>query len=202
MQVVLLERVEKLGQIGDVVTVKSGFARNFLLPQHKALRATKDNIAFFEAQKEVLLAANADRRAAAEEQAKKLAGQKFVLLRQSSETGVLFGSVVARDVAEAAAEAGFKIPRANIRLDHGIKTLGVFEVTVVPHPEVSVHVTINVARNKEDAEEQFKTGKMYIHQQADEPTGARRSRRNSKSEAAAPGEGEQPEATEAPTETA
>ncbi|HCM83462.1 MAG TPA: 50S ribosomal protein L9 [Rhodospirillaceae bacterium] len=164
MQVVLLERVEKLGQIGDVVDVKAGFARNFLLPQNKALRATKDNIAYFESQKSVLLAANAERRTAAETEAKKLDGQKFVLLRQASEVGILFGSVNARDVADAAAENGYNIQRAHVRLDQGIKTLGIFDVKIQPHPEVTVSVTINIARSKEEAAEQFKTGQAVIRQ--------------------------------------
>lgn len=164
MQVVLLERVEKLGQIGDVVEVKSGFARNFLLPQNKALRATKDNIAYFESQKSALLAANAERKSASEAEANQYKGQKFVLLRQASEVGVLFGSVGARDVADAAAEAGFKVQRAHVRLDQSIKNLGVYEVAVQPHPEVTVNVTINIARTKEEAEEQFKTGKAVIRQ--------------------------------------
>jgi large subunit ribosomal protein L9 len=201
MQVVLLERVEKLGQIGDVVNVKPGFARNFLLPQNKALRATDDNIAYFNAQKETLLAANAQRRSEAETQAKKLAGQKFVLLRNASEVGMLFGSVGARDVVEAAAEAGFTIPRANIKLDQGIKTLGVFNITVAPHPEVLIQVTVNIARSKEEAAEQFKTGQMYVRK-PDEEQAPRRNSRRSKAEDAAPAaEGEQTEA-EAPAETA
>lgn len=164
MQVVLLERVEKLGQIGDVVTVKSGFARNFLLPQNKALRATKDNIAYFEAQKGVLIAANAERKFAAEAESNKYKGEKFVLLRQASEVGVLFGSVGARDVADAASEAGFAVQRAHVRLDQGIKNLGVYEVKVQPHPEVTVSVTVNIARSKEEAAEQFKTGEAVIRQ--------------------------------------
>jgi len=173
MQVVLLERVEKLGQIGDVVAVKPGFARNFLLPQNKALRATKDNIAYFESQKEALMAANAQRRTEAETQGQKLAGQKFVLLRQASETGVLFGSVNARDVVEAAAEASFAVGRAQVRLDQGIKVLGVFDVKIALHPEVVVTVTINIARSKEEAAEQFKTGKMFLHQTGEEPSAPR-----------------------------
>jgi large subunit ribosomal protein L9 len=197
MQVVLLERVEKLGQIGDVVNVKPGFARNFLLPQNKALRATDDNIAYFNAQKETLLAANAARRGEAEMQAKKLAGQKFVLLRNASEVGMLFGSVGVRDVVEAAAEGGFTIQRAHVKLDQGIKTLGVFEVNVAPHPEVLIQVTVNIARSKEEAEEQFKTGQMYVRK-PDEDQSPRRNSRRSKAEDAAPaGVGEQPEAAPA-----
>ncbi len=164
MQVVLLERVEKLGQIGDVVDVKAGFARNFLLPQNKALRATKDNIAYFEAQKGVLIAANAERKSTAEAESNKYKDQKFVLLRQASEVGVLFGSVNARDVVDAAAESGFTIQRSHVRLDQGIKNLGIFDVKVQPHPEVTVSVTINIARSKEEAAEQFKTGQAVIRQ--------------------------------------
>lgn len=191
MQVVLLERIEKLGQIGDVVDVKPGFARNFLLPQSKALRATKDNIAYFESQKEALMAANAAKRVEAEAAGKKLDGQKFVLLRQSSEVGVLFGSVNARDVVEAAAEAGFTISRAQVRLDQGIKTLGVFDVKISLHPEVTVTVTVNIARSKEDAAEQFKTGKMFLRQQVEEQSQRSRGRGKTAETAA---EGEQPAA--------
>lgn len=180
MQIVLLERVEKLGHIGDVVDVKAGFARNFLLPQNKALRATQDNIAYFESQKEALMAANAQRRGDAEVQAKKLDGQKFVLLRQASETGVLFGSVGARDVVDAAAEKSFAIQRAQVRLDQGIKALGIFDVKVSLHPEVTVSVTINIARSKEEAEEQFKTGKPVLRQNEAPETSAPRGRGKAK----------------------
>jgi large subunit ribosomal protein L9 len=199
MQVVLLERVEKLGQIGDVVNVKDGFARNFLLPQNKALRATKDNIAYFEQQKDALLAANAERRALAEAEAKQLDGQKYVLLRQASEVGVLFGSVNARDVAEVAAEAGFHIQRAHVRLDQGIKALGVYDVKIAPHPEVLVTVTINIARSKEEAVEQFKTGKAVIRQGGEIVREEAPAPRKTKVEAAeVPGAGDQPEVAEAP----
>jgi len=172
MQVVLLERVEKLGQIGDVVNVKPGFARNFLLPQNKALRATQDNIAYFEAQKETLMAANAAKRGQAETQGKKLDGQKFVLLRQASDTGILFGSVGARDVVDAAAENNFTIARSAVRLDQSIKNLGVFDIKIALHPEVVVTVTINIARSKEEAVEQFKTGKPALRQM-EEPSAPR-----------------------------
>ena len=196
MQVVLLERVAKLGQIGDVVDVKPGFARNFLLPQSKALRATKDNIAYFEAQKETLMAANAARRVEAEAAGKKLDGQKFVLLRQSSEVGVLFGSVNARDVVDVAAENGFTLTRAQVRLDQGIKNLGVFDVAIALHPEVTVTVSVNIARSKEDAAEQAKTGKMYLRPMGDEPSAPRGRGRSKTAEAAetAPlGAGDQPD---------
>ncbi len=185
MQVVLLERIAKLGQIGDVVEVKPGFARNFLLPQNKALRATKDNIAYFESQKDALMAANNQRKGEAEAAGKKLAGQKFTLLRQASETGVLFGSVGARDVAEVAAENGFTVARSAVLLDQGIKNLGVYDVNVSLHPEVQVTVTVNIARSKEEAAEQFKTGKMFTRQ-SDEPSAPRGRGRAKAVEAEAP----------------
>ena len=169
MQVVLLERIPTLGDIGAVVDVKNGYARNFLLPQNKALRATKDNIAYFEAQKASLLAANEERRTKAEADAKKIDGKKFVLIRQASEVGVLFGSINARDVAEAAAEQGFTVRRADVKLDQGIKSLGVFPIKISPHPDVTVEVIINIARSQEEAAEQFKTGKAVIRQGGEAP---------------------------------
>ncbi|MFN7133985.1 50S ribosomal protein L9 [Thermaurantiacus tibetensis] len=152
MEVILLERVEKLGRIGDVVKVKPGYARNFLLPRGKALRATEANRAKFEAERAQLEAENARRRAVAEEEAKVIDGLSLVLIRQASNTGALYGSVAARDLAEALAEAGHKVARQAIVLDRPIKTLGLHAVKVVLHPEVAVMVTANVARSAEEAE--------------------------------------------------
>jgi large subunit ribosomal protein L9 len=156
MEVILLERVGRLGAIGDVVTVKPGFARNYLLPQHKALRATTANMARFEAQRASIEARNADARAAAAATGEKLDGQVFVLIRQAGEGGQLYGSVAARDVADAAVAAGFDVGRNQIVLDKPIKTIGMNPVVVRLHPEVEVTVTANVARTEEEAARQAK----------------------------------------------
>ena len=152
MEVVLLERVAKLGQMGEVVTVKSGFARNFLLPQGKALRASKENLARFEAEKAQLEARNLETRKEAEALAAKLDGQQFVIIRSASDTGALYGSVTPRDAAEVATEEGFSLDKKQITLDKPIKELGLHDMEVVLHPEVSATITINVARSDEEAE--------------------------------------------------
>lgn len=154
MQVILLERIEKLGQMGDVVTVKDGYARNFLLPQNKALRATDENKTRFESQKVHLEASNLERKSEADAVAEKLAGITCVLLRQASDTGQLYGSVNARDLAEAATEAGFEIDRKQVRLGATIKTIGLHPVAISLHPEVSVEIIANVARSTAEAEAQ------------------------------------------------
>lgn len=154
MEIVLLERVEKLGQMGDVVTVKDGYARNFLLPHNKALRATKANIERFEKDRGQLEAENLTRRAEAEKVAKSLDGTSYVLLRQASEMGQLYGSVTRRDIAAAITEGGVTVDRRQVVLNAPIKTLGVHEVSVSLHPEVSATATINVARSEEEAERQ------------------------------------------------
>ena len=154
MQVILLERIEKLGQMGDVVTVKDGYARNFLLPQNKALRATDENKTRFESQKVHLKASNLERKSEADVVAEKLAGLTWVLLRQASDTGQLYGSVNARDLAEAATEAGFEIDRKQVRLGATIKTIGLHPVAISLHPEVSVEIIANVARSTAEAETQ------------------------------------------------
>jgi large subunit ribosomal protein L9 len=154
MQVVLLERVEKLGQMGDVVKVKDGFARNFLLPRKKALRATKENLARFEAQRAQLEARNLELKAEAEQVQVKLDGQSFVVLRQAGETGHLYGSVAPRDIAQALTDGGFTINRNQPALEHPIKTIGLHAVRIILHPEVSATVTINVARSEEEAARQ------------------------------------------------
>jgi large subunit ribosomal protein L9 len=162
-QVILLERVENLGSMGDVVSVKPGYARNFLLPQHKALRATKENIAYFEAQKAHLQKLNAERKGEAEKIAKSIEGLKVVIIRQAAEGGQLYGSVTARDIAEAiTAECKQSITRGQVALNQNFKTIGLFPMDVVLHPEVKVKVTINVARSAEEAEIQAKTGKAII----------------------------------------
>ena len=152
MEVILLERIEKLGQMGDVVKVKPGFARNFLLPQKKALRANKDNLAFFEKQRAQLEAINLKRRDEAQAVAAKMEGLKVLMVRQAGEGGQLYGSVSGRDVADAVKAAGFTIERSQVNLDSPIKTLGSYPVRLSLHPEVSVTVTVTVARSQEEAE--------------------------------------------------
>lgn len=154
MKVVLLERVENLGTIGDVVAVKDGFARNFLLPRHKALRATTENLRVFEAQKEQIVARNAAARSSAEKQASELDGSQYIVIRQAGETGQLYGSVTGRDVAEAITAAGGKVERNQIVLDTPIKTLGLHPLKVRLHAEVSLTITVNVARSEDEAERQ------------------------------------------------
>ncbi len=154
MDVILLERIEKLGQMGDVVRVKPGFARNYLLPKRKALRATKDNMARFEAQRAQLEAHNLDRRQEAEAVAARLEGLSVVLLRQAAESGQLYGSVTARDIAEAVTEAGFTIQKGQVVLNQPIKELGLHTIRIVLHPEVSLTISTNVAKSAEEAEAQ------------------------------------------------
>jgi large subunit ribosomal protein L9 len=156
IELILLERVEKLGQMGQVVKVKPGYARNFLLPQKKALRATKENLAYFETQRAQLEASNLQRKAEATEISAKMEGLGVVLVRQAGESGQLYGSVSARDIAEAVTEAGFTIERRQVVLDRPIKTLGLHPVRIVLHPEVAVTVTANVAQSAEEAEMQAK----------------------------------------------
>lgn len=170
MDVILLERVEKLGNIGDVVSVKPGYARNFLLPRHKALRASEANRKRFEANRAQIEADNAHRREHAVEDAKALEGKAITLIRQASNTGQLYGSVAARDLAEALAEGGAKISRAQVLLDRPIKALGLFTVRIALHPEVSVNISVNVARSPEEAELQAKgvdvTADMFEREEA------------------------------------
>jgi large subunit ribosomal protein L9 len=156
MEVILLERIERLGQMGDVVRVKPGFARNYLLPQKKAMRATPDNLAHFESQRGQLEATNLERRGEAEAVAGKLDGLSLVLVRQAGESGQLYGSVTTRDLAAALDEAGFTVARNQIQLDSSIKALGLYDVRISLHPEVTVTVTINVARTEEEAKAQAK----------------------------------------------
>ena len=167
MQVVLLERVDKLGAIGDVVTVKPGYARNFLLPQSKALRATKANMERFEREREVIEKLNAERAEKAREEGSHLDGATFVLIRQASESGQLYGSVSTRDIAEAATTPEFNVSRGMVDLNTAIKTLGLHEVRLVLHADVDVIVTINVARTEDEAERQA-AGEDVIQAAADE----------------------------------
>jgi large subunit ribosomal protein L9 len=151
VDLILLERVEKLGQMGQVVKVKPGYARNYLLPQKKAMRATKENLAYFETQRVQLEATNLQRKAEAEEVGKKLEGLTVVLIRQAGESGQLYGSVAARDIAEAVTAGGFSVNRSQIVLDKPIKMLGLHPIRVMLHPEVGVMVTANVAQSEEGA---------------------------------------------------
>jgi len=160
MDVILLERVEKLGQMGQVVKVRPGYARNYLLPQKKAMRATKDNLAYFESQKSALQAVNLEKRKDAEYVSTKMDGVLVVITRQAGETGILYGSVSARDIAESLEGAGYTVTRQQVAIDQPIKTLGLFKVRVILHPEVSVTVTVNVARSQEEAALQAQRGGM------------------------------------------
>jgi large subunit ribosomal protein L9 len=154
VELILLQRVEKLGQMGDVVKVKPGYARNFLLPEKKALRASKDNRARFEQQRAQLEAQNIKRREEAERLAERVGGLSIVIIRQAGESGSLYGSVSARDISDGCTEAGLTINRSQVILEHPIKTLGLAKVRVSLHPEVSIPVTVNVARSPEEAERQ------------------------------------------------
>ncbi len=160
MEVVLLERVEKLGQMGQVVNVRPGFARNYLLPQKKALRATKANMALFESRKAALQALNLEKRTEAEYVSKKMDGVAVIIIRQAGDTGILYGSVSARDIAEALVAAGYTVERQQVAIDQPIKTLGLAKVRVILHPEVSIGVTVNVARSADEAALQAQRGGM------------------------------------------
>lgn len=154
MQVILLERVENLGDLGDEVSVKNGFARNFLLPNGKALVANTQNRARFEAERDIIERRNADARDAAASAGEALDGQSFTLIRQAGETGQLYGSVTARDIVESAGEAGHKVKREQVRMPSPIKTIGLHPVGLRLHPEVRIEITLNVARSMDEAERQ------------------------------------------------
>src|SRR3954449_7494744 len=196
MDVILLERIEKLGSIGDVVKVKNGYARNFLLPRGKALRANESNRKVFDANRATIEAQNEERRGAAEAESKKVDGAKIQLIRQASNAGQLYGSVSARDLAEALEAQGHKIAKNQIVLDKPIKAIGVQEVKIALHPEVSVNIHVNVARSPEEAEMQAQgvdvMAQMFEKDDAGFPDG-----RDPKSQ---PGEipAEAPEPAEAP----
>jgi len=168
MKVILLERLEGWGGLGDVVTVKDGFARNFLLPRHKALRANAANLKSFEGQRADIEARNAKAKEAASRAGEKLDGSSYILIRQAGESGQLYGSVSGRDVADAVnAEGGSKVERSMVVLDKPIKTLGVHEVKIRLHPEVSLTVSVNVARSQDEAERQAR-GENVISSQFEE----------------------------------
>ena len=172
MQIILLERVEKLGHMGDVVTVKPGYARNFLLPRGKALRANKANMAKYEAEKAELVARNDAAKGEALAIAKNLEGVAVSIVRAASEMGQLFGSVNARDIAAALEEAGHNVDRRQIVMDKAIKTLGLIDMRVNLHAEVSVSITLNIARSLEEAETQLKSGKAVIASDFDDEDAA------------------------------
>jgi large subunit ribosomal protein L9 len=172
MQVILLERVEKLGQMGDEVKVKDGFARNFLLPKKKALRATKANREYFQTQKAQLEARNLERKSEAQKVAEKLEGKTFMLLRQAGDRGQLYGSVSPRDIADAVSAGGFSIARTQVPLDHAIKSIGLHPLPVMLHPEVRVKVTINVARTEDEAERQARGEDVLVERTPEEEASA------------------------------
>jgi large subunit ribosomal protein L9 len=154
MEVILLERVTRLGQMGEVVRVRDGYARNFLLPQGKALRATDDNRKRFESERVQLEARNLERKGEAEKVAEKLNGQSFVVIRQAGETGQLYGSVTTRDLAEVMEAGGFTVSRSQVALNQPLKTIGLHTVAIALHPEVETNVTVNIARSDDEAARQ------------------------------------------------
>ena len=168
IEVILMQRVDKLGQMGELVKVRPGYARNFLLPQGKAIRANKENIARFERERAQLEAQNLKRREEAERVAERMDGLSVVIIRQAGESGGLYGSVSARDIAEACKEAGLTITRSQVILEHPIKTLGLTQVRVALHPEVDLPVTVNVARSPEEAEKQARGEDLQAQQQAEQ----------------------------------
>ncbi len=167
VEVILLQRVDKLGQMGEVVRVKPGYARNFLLPQKKAIRASKDNLGRFEAQRAQLEAQNLKRREEAERIAERVHGLSVIVIRQAGESGSLYGSVSARDIAEACTGGGLTIDRAQVTLAHPIKSLGVYTVSVALHPEVLLPVSVNVARSTEEAEKQARGEAVRVEEAAE-----------------------------------
>lgn len=169
MEIILLERIAKLGQMGDVVRVRDGYARNFLLPSGKALRATDANKTRFENERVHLEARNLEARKEAEGIAEKLDGQTFVVIRSAGETGQLYGSAAARDIVEVVETGGFSIARQQVRLDRPIKTIGLHEVQIDLHPEVSVSITLNVARSDDEAERQARGEDLTRRDAFDEP---------------------------------
>ena len=169
MEVILLERIEKLGQMGDVVNVKPGFARNFLLPKSKALRKTKQNLEHFEKQKAQLEADNLTNKKEASEVGAKLAGLTVTIIRAAGESGQLYGSVTSRDIAEAVSKKGIKIAKQQVTLDRALKTLGLEPIRVSLHPEISVEIVANIARTDEEAKQQIKSGRAVITTEESDP---------------------------------
>jgi large subunit ribosomal protein L9 len=168
MDVILLERIEKLGQMGDVVNVKPGYARNYLFPQKKALRASKENLAQFETQRQQLEADNLARKSEAEDMAGRMDGLHVVIIRSAGESGQLYGSVNARDIAAEVGSAGFTINRSQVVIERPVKMLGLFDIRVKLHPEVDSSVTVNVARSEDEAEQQRKLGRAVISQEEED----------------------------------
>ena len=162
MEIILLERVENLGQMGDLVTVKPGYARNFLLPKGKAIRATAENRTKFEEGRAQLEAENLAKKGEADKVAEKMEGLTVQLIRAASEMGQLYGSASSRDIAQAITEGGFNVAKSQVDLNNAIKTLGLFPVRVILHPEVSVEVTVNIARSADEAAEQQRLGRAII----------------------------------------
>jgi large subunit ribosomal protein L9 len=160
--VILLERVENLGQMGEVVNVKPGHARNYLLPQKKALRATRDNIAYFEAQRKKLEELNEKKKDEARQRADKVEKMNLRLIRQAAENGTLYGSVSARDIADEIAEQGVRLERSQVELKDALKSIGLYSVTIALHPEVKIEQTVNIARTQDEADVQAKTGRAVI----------------------------------------
>jgi large subunit ribosomal protein L9 len=182
VDLILLERVDKLGQMGQIVKVKPGYARNYLLPQKKAMRATKENLAYFETQRAQLEANNLHRKSEAGEVAEKLDGLTVVLIRQAGESGQLYGSVAARDIAEAVTKAGFTVDKQQIVLSRPIKTLGLHKLRVMLHPEVGATVTANVAQSEEGARMQA-AGIDPLRERDEEEEAARSEFRTAQAEA-------------------
>lgn len=199
MDVILLERIEKLGAMGDVVSVKPGYGRNFLLPQEKALRATKANLARFEAEREYLEQRNEETKQKATDEGKSLDGEKVVLIRKAGDTGQLYGSVSARDIAEELKDKGVK--RNMVVLENPIKALGVHDVTLRLHPEVSIAVTVNVARSEDEAERQAKGENVIAMEQEEAKADAAESAAERAATAVSMFEGDAPDEFVAPPET-
>jgi len=168
VELILLQRVEKLGQMGDLVKVRPGFARNYLLPQKRALRASKENLARFELERAQLEAQNLKRREEAERVAERVTGLSVVVIRQAGESGSLYGSVSARDIAEATTAAGLSVDRQQVMLEHPIKMLGLARVRIALHPEVSIPVAVNVARSQEEADRQARGERVGAEAEEDE----------------------------------
>jgi large subunit ribosomal protein L9 len=189
VDLILLERVDKLGQMGQIVKVKPGYARNYLLPQKKAMRATKENLAYFETQRAQLEANNLHRKSEASEVGMKVEGLTVALIRQAGESGQLYGSVAARDIAEAVTKAGFTVDKRQIVLDRPIKTLGLHRLRVMLHPEVSVTITANVAQSEEGARMQA-AGIDPLRERDEEEEQARASAQAERTAALAEGEGQ------------
>jgi len=187
VDLILLERVDKLGQMGQIVKVKPGYARNYLLPQKKAMRATKENLAYFETQRTQLEANNLHKKSEAAEVGTKVEGVSVVLIRQAGESGQLYGSVAARDIAEAVTKAGFTVDKRQIVLDRPIKTLGLHRLRVMLHPEVSVTITANVAQSEEGAKMQA-AGIDPLRERDEEDEAARAEAQASRAEAQAAAE--------------